>query len=306
MHRQVRRSASAEDRHRHRSFTVKSGDRQVITTGDRHRHRRAIVHSSSSQVKLWLITTRQADTGKFSLPETASYIVTIRSGRVRDRVTHKSAGKWSLPARKSCSCLSSWFGMGSDRRSTHAHVHHRVRNQGECYSSYLAVGLLTLLLSHRLASRATPAHRRWPRRMHPSPLPSIILTLPFHSEFQIPQNGIPHSNFLSHSKVEPLAPKTNIKSTTGYWAPVRIRLPRRRRCCRAARRRPCPRRLAARCVRQLPARLALPRLEEHHPHPGGAHRGHGRRRRAATSSRGSSVYRPARASRRRAHFSLLC
>ena len=100
-HRQVRRSASAEDRHRHRSFTVKSGDRQVITTGDRHRHRRAIVHSSSSQVKLWLITTRQADTGKFSLPETASYIVTIRSGRVRDRVTHKSAGKWSLPARKS-------------------------------------------------------------------------------------------------------------------------------------------------------------------------------------------------------------
>ena len=119
MHRQVRRSARAEDRHRHRSFTVKSGDRQVITTGDRHRHRRAIVHSSSSQVKLWLITTRQADTGKFSLPETASYIVTIRSGRVRDRVTHKSAGKWSLPARKSCSCLSSWFGMGSDRRSTH-------------------------------------------------------------------------------------------------------------------------------------------------------------------------------------------
>ena len=53
-------------------------------------------------------------------------------------------------------------------------------------------------------------------RMHPSPLPSIILTLPFHSEFQIPQNGIPHSNFLSHSKVEPLAPNTNIKSTTGY------------------------------------------------------------------------------------------
>ena len=101
----------AEDRHRHRSFTVKSGDRQVITTGDRHRHRRAIVPSSSSQVKLWLITTRQADTGKFSLPETASYIVTIRSGRVRDRVTHKSAGKWSLPARKSCSCLSSWFGI---------------------------------------------------------------------------------------------------------------------------------------------------------------------------------------------------
>ena len=92
-----------------------------------------------------------------------------------------------------------------------------------CYSSYLAVGLLTLLLSHRLASRATPAHRRWPRRMHPSPLPSIILTLPFHSEFQIPQNGIPHSNFLSHPKVEPLAPNTNIKSTTGYWAPVRIR-----------------------------------------------------------------------------------
>ena len=156
MHRQVRRSASAEDRHRHRSFTVKSGDRQVITTGDRHRHRRAIVHSSSSQVKLWLITTRQADTGKFSLPETASYIVTIRSGRVRDRVTHKSAGKWSLPARKSCSCLSSWFGMGSDRRSTHAHVHHRVRNQGECYSSYLAVGLLTLLLSHG-----------WPREPRP-------------------------------------------------------------------------------------------------------------------------------------------
>ena len=74
-----------------------------------------------------------------------------------------------------------------------------------------------------LASRATPAHRRWPRRMHPSPLPSIILTLPFHSEFQIPQNGIPHSNFLSHSKVEPLAPNTNIKYTTGYWAPVRIR-----------------------------------------------------------------------------------
>ena len=101
MHRQVRRSARAEHRHRHRSFTVKSGDRQVITTGDRHRHRRAIVPSSSSQVKLWLITTRQADTGKFSLPETASYIVTIRSGRVRDRVTHKSAGKWSLPARKS-------------------------------------------------------------------------------------------------------------------------------------------------------------------------------------------------------------
>ena len=152
----------------------------------------------------------------------------------------------------------------------------------------------------------------WPRVPRPriaigaASLPSIILTLPFHSEFQIPQNGIPHSNFLSHSKVEPLAPKTNIKSTTGYWAPVRIRLPRRRRCCRAARRRPCPRRLAARCVRQLPARLALPRLEEHHPHPGGAHRGHGRRRRAATSSRGSSVYRPARASRRRAHFSLLC
>ena len=79
---------------------------------------------------------------------------------------------------------------------------------------------------------------------------------------------------------------------TGYWAPVRIRLPRRRRCCRAARRRPCPRRLAARCVRQLPARLALPRLEEHHPHPGGAHRGHGRRRRAARSNRGSFVYRP--------------
>ena len=46
------------------------------------------------------------------------------------------------------------------------------------------------------------------------PVPSIILTLPFHSEFQIPQNGIPHSNFLSHPKVEPLAPNTNIKSTT--------------------------------------------------------------------------------------------
>ena len=185
MHRQVRRSASAEDRHRHRSFTVKSGDRQVITTGDRHRHRRAIVHSSSSQVKLWLITTRQADTGKFSLPKTASYIVTIRSGRVRDRVTHKSAGKWSLPARKSCSCLSSWFGMGSDRRSTHAHVHHRVRNQGECYSSYLAVGLLTLLLSdssaglasHARASPLATAHASVPASFH-HPHPAVSLGIP--------------------------------------------------------------------------------------------------------------------------------
>ena len=96
----------------------------------------------------------------------------------------------------------------------HMYIMIRVRNQGECYSSYLAVGLLTFLLSHRLASRAMPAHHRWPRRMHPSPLPSIILTLPFHSEFQIPQNGIPHSNFLSHPKVEPLAPNTSIKSTT--------------------------------------------------------------------------------------------
>ena len=192
------------------------------------------------------------------------------------------------------------------RQEKHAsHVHHRVRNQGECYSSYLAVGLLTLLLSHRLASRATPAHRRWPRRMHPSPLPSIILTLPFHSEFQIPQNGIPHSNFLSHSKVEPLAPNTNIKSTTGYWAPVRIRLPAGAVLLGGS---SSPLSSPACCSSRTtaPARLALPRLEEHHPHPGGAHRGHGRRRRAATSSRGSSVYRPARASRRRAHFSLLC
>ena len=155
-----------------------------------------------------------------------------------------------------------------------------------------------------LASRATPAHRRWPRRMHPSPLPSIILTLPFHSEFQIPQNGIPHSNFLSHSKVEPFAPNTNIKSTTGYWAPVRIRLPAGAVLLGGS---SSPLSSPACCSSRTtaPARLALPRLEEHHPHPGGASRGHGRRRRAATSSRGSSVYRPARASRRRAHFSLL-
>ena len=69
----------------------------------------------------------------------------------------------------------------------------------------------------------------WPRVPRPriaigaASLLSIFLTLPFHSEFQIPQNGIPHSNFLSHSKVEPLAPNTNTKSTTSYWAPVRIR-----------------------------------------------------------------------------------
>ena len=62
----------------------------------------------------------------------------------------------------------------------------------------------------------------WPRVPRPriaigaASLPSIILTLPFHSEFQIPQNGMPHSNFLSHTKVEPFAPNTNIKSTTGY------------------------------------------------------------------------------------------
>ena len=72
------------------------------------------------------------------------------------------------------------------------------------------------LASHARASPLATAHAS-------VPVPSIILTLPFHSEFQIPQNGIPHSNFLSHSKVEPLAPNTNIKSTTGYWAPVRIR-----------------------------------------------------------------------------------
>ena len=173
MHRQVRRSASAEDRHRHRSFTVKSGDRQVITTGDRHRHRRAIVHSSSSQVKLWLITTtRQADTGKFSLPETASCI--HRHHQVR-----KSPGPRYTQVRRQVVTTGTQVVLMlvilvryGQRQEKHAsHVHHRVRNQGECYSSYLAVGLLTLLLSHRLASRATPAHRRWPRRMHPSPFP---------------------------------------------------------------------------------------------------------------------------------------
>ena len=119
---------------------------------------------------------------------------------------------------ESCSCSSSWFGMGSDRRSTHAHVHHRVRNQGECYSSSSADSVLTQPWLRDCSLFFSLVG--WPRVPRPriaigaASLPSIILTLPFHSEFQIPQNGIPHSNFLSHSKVEPLAPNTNIKSTT--------------------------------------------------------------------------------------------
>ena len=82
-------------------------------------------------------------------------------------------------------------------------------------------------------------------------LPSIFLTLPFQSEFQIPQVQIPHPNFPSHPNLRTLThlsrtPKEIRRPVTGYWAPVRIRLPRRRRCCRAARRRPRSRRLAAR------------------------------------------------------------
>ena len=87
--------------------------------------------------------------------------------------------------------------------------------------------------------------------MHPVPFPSIFPTLPFHSEFQIPQVKIPHPNFPSHPNLRTLThlsrtPKEIRRPVTGYWAPVRIRLPRRRRCCRAARRRPRSRRLAAR------------------------------------------------------------
>ena len=65
------------------------------------------------------------------------------------------------------------------------------------------------LTSHARASPLATAHASVPASFH-HPHPAVSLGT------QIPQNGIPHSNFLSHSKVEPLAPNTNIKSTTGY------------------------------------------------------------------------------------------
>ena len=59
-------------------------------------------------------------------------------------------------------------------------------------------------------------------------LPSVFLTLPFQSEFQIPQVQIPHPNFPSHPNLRTLThlsrtPKEIRRPVTGYRAPVRIR-----------------------------------------------------------------------------------
>ena len=155
--------------------------------------------------------------------------------------------------------------------------------------------MLTLLLSRRLASRATHKHRRW--RMHPVPFrPSIFLTLPFHSEliFQIPQVKIPHPNFPSHPNLRTLThlsrtPKEIRRPVTGYRAPVRIRSaawssasPDGREVGRLAAVHPIVGLLLA-CASRTSVQ------EQQHPHPGGAHRGHGQRRRPAASSRGSCV-----------------
>ena len=74
--------------------------------------------------------------------------------------------------------------------------------------------------------------------MHPVPflpcflpsslLPYIFLTLPFQSEFQIPQVQIPHPNFPSHPNLRTLSHLSRTlkeirRPVTGYRAPVRIR-----------------------------------------------------------------------------------
>ena len=170
IHRQVRRPASyhyrrpAPSTSRNRSFIVKSsqvvadhhassGYRQVFTTGDRVIHRHHQVRKSPgpryTQVRRQVVTT--------GTQVVLMLVILVRYGQRQEK--------------HACTCTSSSSQSGG--------VLQQLPRCGIAHSSSLSW----------LASRATPAHRRWPRRMHPSPSPPSSSPCRFTRNSRYPRMG---------------------------------------------------------------------------------------------------------------------